>query len=62
MLNLLIRLIVLVSLAHLGLELTQTGDCKSRECSLRLEKASREVLRVNWRPISVFPEEGRRFR
>ncbi len=62
MLNLLIRLIVLVSLAQLGLELTHLGDCKSRECSMRLERASREVLRINWRPISVFPEEGRRFR
>lgn len=62
MLELLIRLIVLVSLAQLGLGLTQFGNCKSRECSMRLEKASRKVLRVNWRPISVFPEEGRSFR
>lgn len=62
MLNLLIRLMVLVSLAHLGISLVQFGDCRSRARLNRVEKASREVLRVDWKPISIFPEEARRFR
>ncbi len=62
MLNLLIRLMVLASLAQLGLSMVQLGDCKSRGCLMQLEKASREVLKINWRPISIFPEEAKRFR
>jgi hypothetical protein len=62
MLTLLIRLMVLAALAQLGLNLTRIGDCSSRACLVQLEKASREVLKIEWQPISVFPEEARRFR
>ena len=62
MYGVLIKLIVVVSLMELGITFSRSGDCVSRVCWTRLQRASREVVRVEWRPISVFPEEGRRFR
>ena len=61
MLKLLIRLMVLAALTQLGITVASFRDCRSRRCLARIEKASREVLRVDWRPISVFPEEARKF-
>jgi hypothetical protein len=29
---------------------------------MRIEKASREITRIKWRPIVVFPEEAKRLR
>ena len=62
MYNLLIKLMFIAALAELGLTLSSFEKCKSRECAQQIEKASRDVLRVEWRPISIFPEEGKRFR
>lgn len=36
--------------------------CLRRLHTSRIEKVSRDVLKIDWKPISVFPEEGRRFR
>jgi hypothetical protein len=60
--SLLIRLIVLASFTQLGISLSAFRDCRSRSCLVRIEKASREALRVDWKPITVFPGEARRFR
>ena len=62
MYNVLIKLIVGVSLVQLGLSFKDLEECGSRECLSRLEKASRQFLPIEWKAISVFPEEGRRFR
>lgn len=61
MYNLLIKIIFIVALAEVGLSLSKIENCKSRACIQEIEKASRDVLRVDWKPISVFPEEARRF-
>jgi len=37
-------------------------DCHSRQCTQKIEKASRDVLKINWNPIVIFPEEAQRFR
>ena len=62
MYNLLIKLMIIAALAQLGISLATFENCESRECLARIEKASRKVLNVEWKPISVFPEEARRFR
>lgn len=62
MYNLIVKLMIAATLIQLGISLDKFVSCSSRECSSRIEKASREVLKINWKPISVFPEEGRRFR
>ena len=60
--NLLFKLIVLVSIAQLGLSLTDLLPCRSEPCAKKLNEASRKVLSIDWKPISVFPEEARRFK
>ncbi len=62
MCDLLVRLMVLAALAQLGISLASFRECRSGQCLARVEKASRDVLSVDWKPISVFPEEGRKFR
>jgi hypothetical protein len=62
MYKMLIKLIVAVTLLELGINISSFKDCPSRACLIRIEKASRQVLKIDWKPISVFPEEARRFR
>ncbi len=62
MYNLLIKLIVAVALLELGITLSRSGECGSRVCWDRVEEGGRKMLRIEWRPISIFPEEAKRFR
>ncbi len=62
MYQILIKLIVGASILQLGLNLTDLRECTSRECVSRIEHASRKVLEIDWKPISVFPKEARRFK
>ncbi len=62
MYNLLIKLMLLTALFQLGISLSDFKKCRSRQCFAQFEKRSREVLRINWKPISVFPEEAKRFK
>jgi len=50
----LVKLIIGASLLQLGLNLKNSGDCTSRESLARVERASRHVLKIDWKPISVF--------
>lgn len=61
MYKIMITLIVAAALLELGFTFSNFGECKSLECIGKIERLSRQVLRVNWKPISVFPEEARRF-
>jgi hypothetical protein len=45
----------------LGLTLGDVTDCHRRVCVAKIERASRKVLQIAWKPISVFPNEARRF-
>ena len=60
--TILVRLMLLAALAQFGISLASFRDCGSRACIARVERASRDVLKVDWKPISVWPEEVRRFR
>lgn len=62
MYELLVRIVVGVSLLQLGLDISRTAECPSRGCLARVERASRQVLKIDWQPISVFPAEAKKFR
>lgn len=62
MYSLLVRLMLLASLIELGFSLTDVTECRSRRCSIRIERASRDILRIDWKPISVWPNEAARFK
>jgi hypothetical protein len=62
MYDLLLKLMVLAALAQFGLGLKDLESCHTKQCIQKIEQHSRDVLRLRWKPISVFPEEARRFR
>jgi hypothetical protein len=57
----LVRLMLLSALVQLGISVSAFSKCHSRQCLKLVEKMSRDVLKIVWRPISVFPKEARRF-
>lgn len=61
MYSMLIRLMAIAALTQLGFSHFRLEACISGSCRTRLERASRELLQVDWKPISMFPEEGKRF-
>ena len=60
--NLLVKLMLIAALMQIGMSLSQFENCHSRSCIQQFEKRSRDVLRIHWKPISVFPNEAKRFR
>lgn len=54
--NLLVKLMVLAVLAQLGINVGALVGKHSREELQMFEKRSRDVLKIDWKPISVFPE------
>jgi hypothetical protein len=59
--NLLVKLMVAAALLQFGMSLSDVTDCHSRASVQTLEKRSRDVLQIDWKPIEVFPEEAKRF-
>ena len=62
MYDLLIKLMFVAALAQLEMSLPRTISCQSRQCLKQVEKRSRDILRIDWKLISMFPEEAERFR
>jgi len=60
--NLFGKFVLAYALYFLGMSLTEVLECRSGTCLRRIEKAKRDVLRIDWKPISIFPEEAKRFR
>lgn len=60
--TLLIRLMFITAIIQLGYAVTDFENCHSKQCVQKIEKASRDVLIINWKPVVIFPEEAKRFR
>jgi hypothetical protein len=52
---------ILAALSELGLAALAEGPCMSKACFANIERASRNISRIDWKPLTVFPEEARRF-
>ena len=61
MYDLLIKWMLIAGLAQLGYSLSALENCHSRQCWQTFEARSRDVLNIDWKPMTVFPEEARRF-
>jgi hypothetical protein len=61
MYRLLFAAMVLGAIAEFDVNPKDLVDCRSRQCIQRLAAASHKVLKIDWKPISVFPEEARKF-
>lgn len=62
MYNILIKLIIVAALLDFGISFSKMENCSSRQCWTEIQKASRKATHIEWKPISVFPEEAKRFR
>ena len=60
--KLLVKLMFIAAIAQLGLTLHDFQDCRKKECLVRIERASRNILDVDWRPITILSEEAARFK
>ncbi len=61
MYKLLVSLMLISAIQQLNLKPSDILDCRNLKCAVSIEKASRKVLQVQWKPISIFPEEAKRF-
>ena len=62
MYKLLVRLMLIAALLQLGWTVNEFASCRSMACIRKVERDTRRVLAIDWKPISVFPEEAKRFR
>ena len=60
--RILVQLIIGAALLQLGISFSKLGDCTSLNCRKEVRRASKDVLKIDWKPISVFPEEAQYFR
>lgn len=61
MYHLLMKLMLLAAIASLGMSYAGFFSCHSRACIQKVENRSREFLKIDWKPISVWPDEVKRF-
>lgn len=57
MYTILVRLLVMAALLDLGISLAKIDKCDSRLCLMEVQKASLKVLKIEWKPIRVFPDK-----
>jgi hypothetical protein len=62
MYKLLVSAMLIAALSELGISMKDFEGCHSRQCVKMFQKKAIDVLKIDWRPISVFPEEARGFR
>ena len=60
MYKLLVKLMLTVAILQLGWTFLDMRKCLSGDCR-PLEKASKNILKISWKPISVWPEEAKQF-
>lgn len=58
----LVKLYLIAAAIQFGFSITDLGDCSSRKCIQKLSQATNQVLKINWKPISVFPVDAKKFR
>jgi hypothetical protein len=61
MYKLLVSAMLLAALSEVGISLKDFENCHSRQCVRLFQKRIIDVLRIDWHPITVFPEEARSF-
>jgi hypothetical protein len=62
MIRLLLIAMLMAATIQTGINIHEVLNCQKRECLKPVDKATKNVLSIDWKPISVFPEEAQRFR
>ena len=53
----LVFLMALAACEQFGTTIVELSKCRSRACLQQVEKHSQDVLKIGWKPISVWPEK-----
>jgi hypothetical protein len=59
--NLLIKLMLIAALAQLGISASDFLSPSPKSFQKSFERNSKEVLQINWKPVSIFLEEALRY-
>lgn len=59
--RILVRLLLLAAMVQFGFSSVIFDKCASVECVNPLLKTISKVIRIQWKPISIFPTEAKRF-
>jgi hypothetical protein len=62
MYKLLITLMLLSALKQFGISWSEFSNCHTRQCIQNVERRSLDVLNIDWKPISVWSREAKRFK
>lgn len=62
MYDLLVKLMLVSALIELGLSQADKQNGHGFHDGRTFEQTSRSTLNIDWKPISIFPDQGRRFR
>jgi hypothetical protein len=62
MYKLFVLAMLVAAFSPLGISTKDFENCHSRRCVKMSQNKALDVLRIEWRPISVFPEEARWYR
>ena len=62
MYDLLAKLMIITALLQLGMSVSDIQNSHTPAGAARIQMFARTVSHIDWRPISVFPEEAKRFR
>lgn len=60
--DLLLKLFIMITIMQTGIALKDFTDFSTKQNQLKLKTAQVKILNIDWKPISVFPEEARKFR
>jgi hypothetical protein len=60
--TLLLRLMFITTIIQFGISASDIENCRDQACIKKIKKDSHEILKIDWKPIVIFPEEAKRFR
>lgn len=59
--QIIVRLLVIAAICDLGIMLT-SDDLVTKQGLTKLQKATVQVSKISWKPISIFEKEAKKFR
>lgn len=59
--NILLKLFIAATLTQTGVVLNDFFQTSDKQSLSKLKTAQAKILKIDWKPISVFPEESRKF-
>jgi hypothetical protein len=62
MYELFVKAVITAALIQFGISTWEFENCHSQKCLRKIEDKTRVVLKINWKPVSIFEHEANKFR